>query len=167
MCLLEVPISRGRGAGRLRKLEDRDRFSGDGAGRPERGGKGSSVGLSKNDDVLLACGLGTVALALTVVVDATRPNSEMSPSLFNLGKVEPKVDGARRGEAFGEGANGGGGRFNGRGGLTSVAQEVLNRSLREVESERGLVVVVILGVCVVSCVCRSMQAYYVYRLDMY
>lgn len=153
----------------MRKLEDRDRFSGDGAGRPERGGKGSSVGLSKNDDVRLACGLGTVALALTVVVvvEAARPNSEMSPSFFNLGSVELKVDGARRGEAFGDGANGGGGRFNGRGGLTSVAQEVLNRSLREVESERGLVVVVILGVCVVLCVRRSVQAYYVYRLDMY
>ena len=150
----------------MRKLEDRDRFSGDGAGRPERGGKGSSVGLSKKDDVLLACGLGTVALELTVVVavDATRPNSEISPSpsFFNLGNVEPKVDGARRGEAFGEGANGAERRFNGRGGLTSVAQEVLNRSLREVESERGLVVVVILGVCVVLCVCRSVQAYYVY-----
>lgn len=148
----------------MRKLEDRDRFSGDGAGRPERGGNGSSVGLSKNDDVLLACGLGTVALESTVVVvvDATRPNSEMSPSFFNLGNVEPKVDGARRGEAFGDGANGAGGRFNGRGGLTSVAQEVLNRSLREVESERGLVVVVILGVCCVLCVRRSVQAYYVY-----
>lgn len=151
----------------MRKLEDRDRFSGDGAGRPERGGNGSSVGLSKNDDVLLACGLGTVALAVvdaTIVVDATRPNSEISPSpsFFNLGNVEPKVDGARRGEAFGEGASGGGGKFNGRGGLTSVAQEVLNRSLREVESERGLVVVVILGVCNVLCICRSVQAYYVY-----
>jgi hypothetical protein len=52
----------------------------------------------------------------------------------------------------GEEGNGGGGRANGLGGLTSVAQEVLNKSLREeVESERGLVVVdvVVIFVCVV------------------
>jgi hypothetical protein len=48
----------------------------------------------------------------------------------------------------GEDGKGGGGRFKGLGGLISVAQEVLNKSLREVESERGLVVVVVIFVCV-------------------
>jgi hypothetical protein len=64
----------------------------------------------------------------------------ISISCRNRGNVDDET-GIR-----GEGGNGGGGRFNGLGGLTSVAQEVLNKSLREVESERGLVVVIF--VCV-------------------
>jgi hypothetical protein len=173
MRLLSSLISRGRGAGRFRKLADRDRFSEDaGRGKPElgRGGKGSSVGLSKNDDVLLACGLGTVVVAFELVEVEVRPNSGIStPSFLNLGNVFDPVTGVgtSRGDAFGESANGGGGRFSGRGGLTSVVQDVLNRSLRDVESERGLVVVIVLVCCVLFGVgvwCK--QAYYYIDSDM-
>jgi hypothetical protein len=69
----------------------------------------------------------------------------ISISCRNRGNVDDET-GIR-----GEGGNGGGGRANDLGGLTSVAQEVLNKSLREeVESERGLVVVdvVVIVVCV-------------------
>lgn len=102
------------------------------------GGIGNSVGLSKNVEVLDTCGLGTVGSALYNVV--------VSTSFLSRGKVEVEAATTR-----GEEGNGGG-RVNGFGGLNSVVHEVLNKSLREVESERGLVVVVdvvILGVCMV------------------
>lgn len=131
LCLIKLlPVSSGSGDGRFLKLDDRPRLS---------GGNGSSVGLSKNDDVLDACGLGTVASKL-VLTGAT------SISFLNRGIVD--VD---AGTTRGERGNGGGGP-SGLGGRTSVAHEVLNRSLRdEVESERGLVVdvVVILDVYVI------------------
>ena len=103
------------------------------------GGTGSSVGLSKNDEVLEACGLGTDGVTGVDIEDG-KPRSI---SCRNRGIVDDKA-GIR-----GEDGNGGGGRANGLGGLTSVAQEVLNKSLREVESERGLVVdVVVIFFCV-------------------
>jgi hypothetical protein len=96
------------------------------------------VGLSKNDEVLDACGLGTDGVTGVDIEDA----KPISISCRNRGNVDVET-GIR-----GEGGNGGGGRFKGLGGLTSVAQEVLNKSLRDVESERGLVVVVVIFVCV-------------------
>jgi hypothetical protein len=104
------------------------------------GGIGSSVGLSKNDEVLDACGLGTDGVTGVDIEDA----KPISISCRNRGNVDDET-GIR-----GEDGKGGGGRFKGLGGLTSVAQEVLNKSLREVESERGLVVVdvVVIVVCV-------------------
>jgi hypothetical protein len=92
---------------------------------------GSSVGLSKNDEVLDACGLGTDGVTGVDNEDAN------SISCRNRGKLDDEGTGVTRGES----GKGGGGRANGLGGLTSVVQEVLNKSLRDVESERGLVVV--------------------------
>ena len=115
----------------MRRLEDRPKFD---------GGIGSSVGLSKNDEVLDACGLGTDGVTGVEIEDA----KPISISCRNRGNVDDEM-GIR-----GEGGKGGGGRTNGLGGLTSVAQEVLNKSLRdEVESERGLVVVIFVCVGVV------------------
>jgi len=98
------------------------------------GGTGSSVGLSKNDEVLDACGPGIVGVT-GVDIEDPKP---ISISCRNRGNVDDEGTGA----TLGEDGKGGGGKFKGLGGLTSVAQEVLNKSLRdEVESERGLVVV--------------------------
>jgi hypothetical protein len=105
------------------------------------GGIGSSVGLSKKDEVLDACGLGTDGVTGVDIEDA----KPISISCRNRGKVDVEATGVTRGED----GKGGGGRFKGLGGLTSVAQEVLNKSLREVESERGLVVVIFVCVGVV------------------
>lgn len=118
--------------GLFRKLDDRPRLS---------GGTGNSVGLSKNDEVLDACGLGTVASEFVF--------GEISTLFRKRGKVELDAVGVTRGErGKGNGNGNGGGGANGFGGLTSVVHEVLNRSLRdEAESERGLVVIIF--VCVV------------------
>jgi len=98
------------------------------------GGTGSSVGLSKNEEVLDACGTGIVGVT-GVDIEEAKP---LSISCRNRGNVDDEGTGV----TLGEDGKGGGGRFRGLGGLTSVAQEVLNKSLRdEVESERGLVVV--------------------------
>jgi hypothetical protein len=133
MRLLLDPISSGKGAGRPFKLEERPRL---------RGGIGSSVGLSKNDEVLDACGLGTVACPSISDFRLTGAKS----SFFNRGSVDEDAIGATLGES--EGGNGGGGP-SGFGGRTSVVQDALNKSLRDVESERGLVVVVaVIFVCV-------------------
>ena len=111
------------------------------------GGTGSSVGLSKNDEVLDACGPGIVGVT-GVDIEDPKP---ISISCRNRGNVDDEGTGV----TLGEDGKGGGGKFKGLGGLTSVAQEVLNKSLRdEVESERGLVVVDVVVIFVrvgVSC----------------